>query len=113
MGIFFTRNQAVAPTIQAALTEALTADPATLGGPQGVATQAAARTQQVAQATAPAFNLRNFILAVLIAAILLALAIYLDNDAHKDISKALMTSFSSYSGIVIGLLGGEVQKSAS
>jgi ABC-type tungstate transport system substrate-binding protein len=45
--------------------------------------------------------------ALVIAGILLALAIALDNQQHKDISKALMTSFQSFCGIIVGLLGGE------
>jgi Na+/H+-dicarboxylate symporter len=111
MGVFFTSQNPVAPAIKQALKDALQQDPKTLTVlPE---TEASARAHQLAQTTTPQFNLRNFLLAVIIAAVLLGLAIWLDNDTHRDISKALMTSFTSFSGIVLGLLGGEAQKSAS
>ncbi|HEX4604407.1 MAG TPA: hypothetical protein VH724_10460 [Candidatus Angelobacter sp.] len=110
MGVFFTASQAVAPAIKQALKDALVQDPKTLTVlPE---TEAAARAHTLAQTTASQFNLRNFLLAVIIAAILLGLAIWTDKP-HNDISKILMTCFQSFSGIVVGLLGGEAQKSAS
>ncbi|MBZ5507339.1 MAG: hypothetical protein LAO78_17915 [Acidobacteriia bacterium] len=110
MGIFFTSPKPAAPAIQEALESALTQDPKALAAP--LKTEAAARAHALAQTTAPQFNLRNFVLALIISAVLLAVAIWAD-DQHKEISKALMTSFTSFSGIVLGLLGGEAQKSAS
>jgi hypothetical protein len=110
MGIFFTAPQQVAPAIQTALHSALAQDPKTLAAP--LQTEAAARAQALIQTTAPQFNLRNFILAVIISGVLLALAIWTDKT-HNSISTTLMTSFTSFSGIVLGLLGGEAQKSTS
>jgi hypothetical protein len=88
----------------------LSQDPNTIA-PQ-IHTEAAARAQTLTQATTPQFNLRNFVLALIISGVLLGIAIWADAN-HKEISKALMTSFTSFSGIVLGLLGGEAQKSSS
>lgn len=110
MGVFFTAPARVAPAIKSAIRDALAQDPQNFKA--SLDTEASARTQEVAQATAPQFNLRNFVLAVVISAALLTVAICTDTT-HPDISKALMTSFTSFSGIVLGLLGGEAQKSAS
>jgi hypothetical protein len=111
MGIFFTAKKPVAPAVKDALKSALIQDPKSLANSPDA--EAAERAHELVKTTTPEFNLRNFVLAVIIAGVLLGLAIWLDNDAHKDISKALMTSFQSFSGIVVGLLGGEAQKSAS
>lgn len=113
MGIFYTAKQPVAPTMHKALTDALMVNPAPLTAPQ-IATEVANRVDAVAQATTPEFNLRNFIGALVIAAALLITAIYVQGKGkdYEDIAKTLMTSFTSFSGIVLGLLGGEVQKSA-
>src|ERR1700761_6225776 len=110
MGIFFTAPAKVAPAIKDALRDALAQDPKNLVAP--LDTEASARAHNVVQATTPQFNLRNFLLAVAISAALLTVAICID-CTHATISKPLMTSFTSFSGIVIGLLGGEAQKSAS
>ena len=110
MGVFFTSPRPIAPAIQNALESALTEDPRTLAAP--IKTEAAARAHTLAQETTPQFNLRNFVGALIISAILLWIAIAID-ESPKEISKVLMTSFTSFSGIVLGLLGGEAQKSAS
>jgi hypothetical protein len=104
MGVFFSSPHPVAPATQEALKSALMRDPKTIADPQ---TEAAAQAHTLAQTTAPQFNWRNFVGALVISAVLLGLAIALDNGQHKEISKALMTSFQSFSGIVLGLLGGE------
>jgi hypothetical protein len=104
MGVFFTAQRAAAPAIQQALASALKQDPKTIPDAD---VAAAAKAHELAQTTAPQFNWRNFLGAVCISGILLGLAIALDNEQHKEISKALMTSFQSFSGIVVGLLGGE------
>ena len=110
MGVFFTSPHPVAPAIQAALEDALTTDPKTLRAAPHV--EAAAKAHELAQTTAPQFNLRNFVGALAISAALLITAICIDKS-HPEIAKTLMTSFTSFSGIVLGLLGGEAQKSAS
>jgi hypothetical protein len=112
MGIFFTADRPAAPVIHAALADALTTNPGALGGAPEIAKRVADKTKEVVQATTPKFNLRNFIVAALISAALLITAICIDKS-HPDISKTLMTSFTSFSGIVLGLLGGEAQKSTS
>jgi hypothetical protein len=109
MGIFFTSQRPVAPAIQAALEDALRADPGNVGDPH---VAAAAQAHTLAQATAPQFNVRNFVGALVISVALLITAICVDKS-HPDIAKTLMTSFTSFSGIVLGLLGGEAQKSAT
>ncbi len=110
MGIFFTSPQPVVPAIQAALHDALITDPKTLAAPPEV--EAAARAAQVAQATSPQFNSWRFAGAMVIAAALLATALWADKE-HGEIARTLMTSFTSYMGIVLGLFGGEAQKPAS
>ncbi len=107
MGIFFSSPQRVVPAIQAAIHNALTIDPKTLINPEH---EAAARTLQLTQVTTPQFHAGRFFVALAIAVALLVTAIYVDHD-HPDISKELMGAFSGYSGIVLGLLGGEAQKS--
>jgi hypothetical protein len=110
MGVFFSSPRPVAPAIQDAIETALTQDPKTLAGlPK---TEAAARAHALAQTTAPNFQPWNFVGALVIAAALLITAICIDKS-HPEIAKTLMTSFTSFSGIVLGLLGGEAQKSAS
>jgi len=108
MGIFFAARKPAGPAIQAALEQALTADPRNLQAAPPV--EAAARAHELAQTTSPEFKPGNFIGALLIAAALLATAISVDKS-HPDIAKTLMTSFTSFMGIVLGLLGGEAQKS--
>ncbi|HET9282468.1 MAG TPA: hypothetical protein VFR24_10965 [Candidatus Angelobacter sp.] len=112
MGIFFTSDRPVAPALQAEIADALATDPKTLGDAAQISLHAAARTHAVTRATAPKFNVRNFIGALLISAALLITAICIDKS-HPDIAKTLMTSFTSFSGIVLGLLGGEAQKSST
>ncbi|PYY05001.1 MAG: hypothetical protein DMG69_28275 [Acidobacteria bacterium] len=110
MGIFFTSSRSFLPTISAALENALSVNPATLANP---GQEAAQRTVQVAQVVTPTFNVGRFVGALVISAILLWAAIWTGRHDLPDISKALMDSFSGYSGIVLGLLGGEAQKSPS
>jgi len=105
MGIFYSAPQAVLPTVQAAIRSALVANP-----PANADAEASTRTLQVAQTATPTFNAWRFGGAVTISVLLLIGAI-LTESAHPDISKVLLTSFSSFSGIVLGLLGGEAQKS--
>ncbi|HEV8494336.1 MAG TPA: hypothetical protein VGR76_18800, partial [Candidatus Angelobacter sp.] len=93
MGIFFTQKRAMAPAVKDALKSALIQDPKSLTNSPDA--EAADRAQDLAKTTTPEFNLRNFVLAVIIAGVLLGLAIALD-DTHKEISKALMTSFQSF-----------------
>ena len=78
-----------------------------------VVVTASPRTVQVVQATSPAFNAWRFGGAVAIAVALLLGAIWTGKHDLPDISKALMSSFSGFSGLVLGLMGGEAQKSTS
>ena len=112
MGIFFTSTQPVLPIISAAFQDALLKDPKTI-------TRAVCRkrlphrTIQLSQALSPAFNEWRFGGAVVIAGVLLFGAVYTGQHNLPDISKDLMNSFSGFSGLVLGLLGGEAQKSFS
>jgi hypothetical protein len=110
MGVFFTSHQPVVPEINSAIRVALQVDPATL---QNVDHEAAERTLGLIRATAPQFNPLRFCGAVLIGCGLLVAAIWTAQHNLPDISKDLMHSFAGYSGIVVGLLGGEAQKFSS
>ena len=111
MGIFFTSTQPVLPIISAAFQDALLKDPKTITG--ATEKEAAHRTIQLSQALSPAFNEWRFGGAVVIAGVLLFGAVYTGQHNLPDISKDLMNSFSGFSGLVLGLLGGEAQKSFS
>jgi len=111
MGIFFTSPQPVLPTISAAFQEALLKDPKTVTST--IEKEAAHRTIQLSQALSPAFSAWRFGGAIAIAGVLLFGAIWTGQHNLPDISKDLMNSFSGFSGVVLGLLGGEVQKSSS
>lgn len=108
MGIFYTAQQQVLPAVQAAIHNALMANPP--ADAADAAHQAGAQTAALAHAVAPQFNAWRFVAAAVISVALLATAIATAKD-YPDISKSLMTSFQSFSGIVLGLLGGEAQKS--
>ena len=110
MGIFFESHQPVVPEINSALRIALLVDPASVGN---IEHEAAQRTLGLIQATSPQFNPLRFFGAVLIAAALLAGGIWAAQHNLPDISKNLMYSFDGFSGIVLGLLGGEAQKFSS
>jgi hypothetical protein len=108
VGIFFTSPQPTSPTIMAAFEEALLVDPKTL---HDVKKDAAHRTMRLAQDTSPSFKPWRFGGAVLIAVALLLGAIWTGQHNLPDISKVLTDSFSGFSGLVLGLLGGEAQRS--
>jgi len=109
MGIFFTSRPAL-PTISAAFRESLLVDPKTL---PDIENEVARRTIQVSQALSRTFDAWRFGGAVVIAVALLLAAIWTGQHNLPDISKALMNSFSGFSGVVLGLLGGEAQKSSA
>jgi len=110
MGLFFTSHQPVVPEIKSAIRLALQADPKSIGD---VDQEAAKRTSGVIQATSLQFNFLRFLGALVIAGVLLWAAIWAGEHNLPDISKDLMYSFGAFSGIVLGLLGGEAQKSTS
>lgn len=111
MAIFFTSSRPVLPTIRKTIEDALRFDPTKFVS-LGVSPEkeAADRTVELSKAVSPAFNFGRFIGALVIAVALLLGAIWTAQHELTDISKALMTSFTAYSGIVLGLLGGEAQK---
>jgi len=108
MGIFFTSPGPTLPTITTALEEALLVEPSALTDPKK---EAAIRTIQLSASMAPTFNPWRFGGAVVIAVALVLAAIWTEQHNLDDISKGLMDSFSGFSGLVLGLLGGEAQKS--
>jgi hypothetical protein len=110
MGIFFTAHQPVVPEIQSAIRVALMVDPKTV---PNVDQEAAERTLGIINATGPQFNPGRFFGAVVISAVLLWGAIWTAQHNLPDISKALLNSFAAFSGIVLGVLGGEAQKFAA
>jgi hypothetical protein len=110
MGIFFTSSKPAVPTTNTAFKEALLIDPKTI---TAIDQEAAHRTVQLSQALSPSFNAWRFGGAVVIAGALLLVAIWTGRHDLPDISKGLMDAFSGFSGIVLGLLGGEAQKSSS
>jgi hypothetical protein len=107
MGIFYTSSQPVLPTMKEAIRTALTANPNNFANAEA---EAANRAVALAQATARTFNPWRFGAALAISAALLCGAIWTGQHGLPDISKNLMNSFSGFSGIVLGLLGGETQK---
>jgi hypothetical protein len=106
VGIFFTSSQPTLPTVAAAFEEALLVDPKNV---PDVKKEAAHRTIRLSQDTSRTFNPWRFGGAVLIAVALLLGAIWTEQHDLPDISKVLMDSFSGFSGLVLGLLGGEAQ----
>lgn len=108
MGIFFTSPRPSLPTITTALEDALRVDPQAL---TDFKKEAAERTSQIVQSTTPTFQAWRFVGAVVIAVGLVLVAIWTKQHDLDDISKGLMDSFSGFSGVVVGLLGGEAQKS--
>jgi len=110
MGIFFVTHQPIVPEVQSTIRSALLTDASKLGD---VDREAAHRTLALIQATAPQFSPSRFIGAVVISAALLFGAIWCAKHNLPDISKDLMNSFLGFSGIVLGLLGGEAQKFSS
>lgn len=107
MGIFFTAHQPVVPEIQSAIRIALMVEPNTLAN---IDQEAAERTLGIVNATGPQFNPGRFLGAVVISGALLLGAIWAAQHNLPDISKTLLNSFTAFSGIVVGLLGGEAQK---
>ncbi len=110
MGIFFASHQPVVPEINSAIRVALQVDPATVAN---VEQEAAQRTLGLIRATAPQFSPLRFFGAVLIAVALLWGGIWTAQHNLPDISKDLMNCFVGFSGLVLGLLGGEAQKFSS
>jgi len=110
MGIFFTSRRPIVPEVNEAIRVALLVDPAIVTNAEKEATH---RTLELVRATSTRFNAGRFCGAVVIAAALLGGAIWTAKNNLPDISKDLMNSFGAYSGIVLGLLGGEAQKSFS
>lgn len=108
MGIFYTSPEPTLPFITNAIKESLLINPSTLSDPDR---EAAHRTLRVIRGVSPTFNTWRFVGALGIAAALLAGGIWTGMHNLPDISKELMTSFSGFAGIVLGLLGGEAQKS--
>jgi len=108
MGIFFTSHEAVLPTINTMLKEALMVDPATVAD---FDKDSLVKTMKVYKSISPTFNAWRFWGAAAIAGVLLGVAIWTGQHNLADISKDLMNSFSGFIGVVLGLLGGEAQKS--
>lgn len=107
MGIFYTTQRRAIPEIRKAMADALRTDPTKVSDIGQAATD---RTAQLQESVSPTFNVFRFVAAAIIAIVLLATAIWTAKDGLNDISSHLMTSFTAYSGIVLGLLGGEAQK---
>lgn len=110
MGIFFASHQPVMQEINSAIRVALLADPGQIKNADEEASQ---RALDLVRATAAQFHPLRFVCALLISAALLGGAIWAAQHSLPDISKDLMNSFAGFSGIVLGLLGGEAQKSTS
>jgi hypothetical protein len=110
VGIFFVPHQPVVPELKDTIRVALLVDPATL---MNVEQEAAERALGIIKATAPQFSPSRFVGAVVIAGALLCGGIWTAQHNLPDISKDLMNSFAGFSGIVLGLLGGEAQKFSS
>ena len=110
MGIFFSSPQPLVPEIHNAIRAALLLDPSLVGNAQDEADH---RTLDVVRATAAQFQPLRFLCALLIAGALVLGGVWAAQHNLLDISKDLMNSFAGFGGAVLGLLGGEAQKSAS
>ncbi len=110
MGIFFASHQPVVPEINSAIRVALGVDPKSVANVEQEASQ---RTLELIRATSPQFNPIRFFGAIVISALLLIAAIWTKQHNLDDISKDLMNAFTGFSGLVLGLLGGEAQKFSS
>jgi hypothetical protein len=110
MGIFFSSHQPVVPEINNAIKIALQDDPSII---QNVDDEATQRTMDLVRATAAQFHPLRFLCALLISVALVFGAIWTAKNNLPDISRDLMTAFAGFSGLVLGLLGGEAQKSTS
>ena len=110
MGIFFTSHQPVVPEMNDAFRVALQVDPATVGD---VEQEAEKRTLGIIRATSPRFNPGRFFAAIAIAGVLLWGGIWAAQHNLPEVSRDLMNSFMGFSGLVLGLLGGEAQKLSS
>jgi hypothetical protein len=108
MGIFFRSSRPVILAINEAIEDALRVDPATPGLDASV--EASVRAVRLTQTVVQKFNWFSFVIALLISGALLWGAIWTAQNNLPDISKDLMNSFVGFSGIVLGLLGGEAQK---
>lgn len=108
MGVFFVSRRPVVPEIHDGIRAALLVDPSIIPNAEE---EAAQRTLDVVRATAAQFQPARFFIALLIAGGLLVGAIWAQQHSMSNISEQLMNSFAGYSGIVLGLLGGEAQKS--
>jgi hypothetical protein len=104
----FVRSENMAPVITNALRSALSLDPAKIADTQS---EAASRSADVVQQLTTEIAWPRLLIAVGIAFLLLGVAIWTAQANMPDISKALMTSFQSFSGLVVGILGGEVATS--
>lgn len=102
----FVKSTNLRPLLTNALSDALR-----LNDVANVQAEAEARTENVVEALTTDIDWRRFLLTVLIAFLLLAGAIYTAKAGLADISKGLMTSFQSFSGLIVGLLGGEIAAS--
>lgn len=104
----FVRSDNLTPVITNALRSALSLNPATIADTQG---EADSRAAKVVQQLTTEIAWPRLLIAVGIAFLLLGVAIWTAQANMPDISKGLMTSFQSFSGLVVGILGGEVATS--
>jgi hypothetical protein len=107
MGIFYTRTQRALPVVKNAIEDALKTDPKNVAN---LDQEAAQRALQVDKTVSSQFNWVRFVVAGVICLALLGGAIWTSYKNMPDISKSLMSSFTAFSGIILGLLGGEAQK---
>lgn len=108
MGVFFTSSLSTVPALTTAIKDALLVNPSAVPNPDD---EAASRAAMLIRTATPTFNVWRFAGAVMIFAALLSVAIWTAQHDLTDISKMLMNSFVGSSGIALGLLGGEAQKS--
>jgi hypothetical protein len=110
VGIFFASDQPVVPEVHSAIRDALLVEPHLV---KNADEEASHRTLDVVRATAGRFKPLRFFCALLIAGALFAGAVWTARQNMLDISKQLMVLLAGFSGIVVGLLVGEAQKSTS
>ena len=108
MGIFFAASQSPVPAIRSAIKDALLVQPNSIQDPDR---EALSRSDMLIRSATPVFQVWRFAAAVVISAVLLGMAIWTKARHFDEISTTLMSTFVGFSGLVLGLLSGEAQKS--
>jgi hypothetical protein len=104
MGLFI-KSKFLFPPIHNSLKDALSTNPAAL---TDLPSEAVDRTSKVVEELSVEIQWDRLIMAIVIWLVLLVVVNITALYNLADISKGLMTSFQSFSGLLVGLIGGEL-----